>query len=378
MKSTITFLAAALGLLGAFAQESTMLALPGQAEGSAIGPAEARRRATHESLRRPFVMCYYVEPTILLGETARIAYYVTDWEHSKVRFGDTSKRFSVSLEWSTDGQNWKRADQKDVASGDGTFDLQGLARGDYVFRIVASDSKGRPSRTVWGEFRVRTKDELEIKPSEIARPTLADLAARGIQTEADDFYVIQPVELGDIQPMRNFRDQITYNEPKRAADKEALEKAIAAKVAEAIESEEGRRLVAAHEDGHLRIRRDLCEKILLQRLKGGGDVVEVDLVRGVHGDRGGLVVLGGEGVRLRARKYDGDALLEGRHRDDERHQKKEGEVDQGGHVDLRLRAFAASVSVAAAHQASLPWNSRAMRPLPRGMGSKLSTSLLVA
>ena len=236
---------------GAFAQENSILALPGQAEGTAIGPAEARRRATHQSLRYPFVMCHYVEPTVVQGETARISYYVTDWEHSKVRFGDDSKRFRVSLEWSDDGEAWKRTEQKNVASGDGTFELPGLPRGDYVFRVVARDAEGRQSRTVWGEFRVRTKDELEVKPSEIVRPTVADLAAHGVRTEADDFYAIHPVDLGEIEPMRNYRDQIAYNDPNRAADKEALEKAIAAKVAEAMESEEGRRLVAAHPDGYV-------------------------------------------------------------------------------------------------------------------------------
>ena len=223
---------AALFAPAAFAQENSILALPGQAEGTAIGPAEARRRATHQSLRYPFVMCHYVEPTVAQGETARISYYVTDWEHSKVRFGDVSKRFSVSLEWSDDGQAWKRAEQKDVASGDGAFELPGLSRGDYVFRVVARDAEGRQSRTVWGEFRVRTKDELEVKPSEIVRPTVADLAVHGVRTEADDFYAIHPVDLGEIEPMRNYRDQIAYNDPNRAADKEALEKAIAAKVAE--------------------------------------------------------------------------------------------------------------------------------------------------
>ena len=90
MKFRPMFLTAALCVFGAFAQESTMLALPGQAEGTAIGPAEARRRATHQSLRYPFVMCYYVEPTVVQGETVRISYYVTDWEHSKVRFGGAS------------------------------------------------------------------------------------------------------------------------------------------------------------------------------------------------------------------------------------------------------------------------------------------------
>ena len=251
MKFRPMFLTAALCVFGAFAQESTMLALPGQAEGTAIGPAEARRRATHQSLRYPFVMCYYVEPTVVQGETVRISYYVTDWEHSKVRFGDASKRFSVTLEWSDDGLKWKRADQKNVASGDGMFELPGLTRGDYVFRVVASDAEGRQSRTVWGEFRVRTKEELEIKPSEIVRPTIAELASHGIVVEPDNFYAFHPVDVGEIQPMRSFRDQITYNDPKRAADKKALEEAIAAKVAETIESEEGRRLVAAHEDGYV-------------------------------------------------------------------------------------------------------------------------------
>ena len=251
MKLRPTLLAAALFALGTFAQESTMLALPGQAEGTAIGPAEARRRATHEALRRPFIMCYYVEPTISVGETARIAYYVTDWEHSKVRFGDTSKRFDVSLEWSVDGQDWKKAVQENVASGDGAFDLPNLPRADYVFRLLARDDKGRPSRTVWSEFRVRTKEEREIKPSETVRPTVADLAARGIAVEADDFYAIHPVDLGEIEPMRSFRDQIAYNDPKRAEDKKALDAAIAAKVAEAIASEEGRRLVADHAEGYV-------------------------------------------------------------------------------------------------------------------------------
>ena len=119
MKLHTPLLAAALVALGAFAQENSILALPGQAEGTAIDLAETRRGATHQALRYPFIMCYYVEPTVVQGETARIAYYVTDWEHSKVRFGDTSKRFDVSLEWSADGREWKKAVQENVASGDG-------------------------------------------------------------------------------------------------------------------------------------------------------------------------------------------------------------------------------------------------------------------
>lgn len=254
MKFRTTLIVAALCAFGAFAQESLMLALPGQAEGTAVGPAEARRRATPPSLRRPFLMCYYVEPTVALGETARIAYYVTDWEHSKVRFGDDSKRFTVSLEWSRDSKGlvwFKAASQTNIPSGDGVFELPGLQRGDYVFRLVARDNFGRVSRTVWGEFRVRAKSELEIKPSETVRPTVADLAAKGIVVEADDFYAIHPVDLGEIEPMRNFRDQIAYNAKNREAEKKALADAIAAKVAEAIDSEEGRRLVAAHPDGYV-------------------------------------------------------------------------------------------------------------------------------
>ncbi len=242
---------ATLFALGVFAQESTILALPGQAEGTAIGPAEARRRAKHEALRRPFIMCYHVEPTVVQGETARIAYYVTDWEHSKVRFGDTSKRFDVSLEWSADGRKWEKTVQENVASGDGAFDLPNLPRADYVFRLLARDDKGRPSRTVWGEFRVRTKGELEIKPSETVRPTVAELAARGIVVEAGDFYAIHPVDLGEIEPMRNIHDRLAYNDPRRAAERTALTNSIAAKVAESIDSEEGRRLVAAHADGYV-------------------------------------------------------------------------------------------------------------------------------
>ncbi len=250
MKITFaSFAAVLLSAAGVFAQESTMLTLPGQAEGSAIGKAEARRRATHPSLQRPFMMCYYVEPTVIQGETAKISYYVTDWEHSKVRFGDTSKRFNVLLYWSSDGRTWSHAIHKDVGSGDGTFGLTGLARGDYVFRLIARDEKGRPSRTVWGEFRVRSKAELEITPAQIARPTLAELAAQGIEVEAEDFYAIQPVDIGDIAPMRNFHDQIRYG--KKARDRKALDDAIGAKIDAAIAGEEGRRLVAAHAKGYV-------------------------------------------------------------------------------------------------------------------------------
>ena len=71
MKLHAPLLAAALFALGAFAQENSILALPGQAEGTAIDLAETRRGATHKALRYPFIMCYYVEPTVTAGQTGR-------------------------------------------------------------------------------------------------------------------------------------------------------------------------------------------------------------------------------------------------------------------------------------------------------------------
>ena len=235
--------------------EETVVALddplPGQAKPTATDTVVLADRKTHESLKHPFVMLYYVEPTVKAGETAKIAYYVTDFAHSKVRFGDDSKRFDVVLQWSADKVTWQKLVQNGVKSGDGVFEISGLTRGDYFLKILCRDEKGVLSRTVWSEFRVRTADELAIKDSETARPTAADLAKAGVTLEKEGFYAFEPVDIGDIEPMCSFRDQIKYKGKKMEAEKKALHDSIHAKVAAAIESERGKQLVAAHPEGYV-------------------------------------------------------------------------------------------------------------------------------
>ena len=89
--------------------------LPGQTQATVADTVVLADRKTHASLRHPFVMLYYVEPTVKAGEAARIRYYVTDFAHSKVRFGDDSKRFDVVLQWSYDKVRWQKLVQSRVA-----------------------------------------------------------------------------------------------------------------------------------------------------------------------------------------------------------------------------------------------------------------------
>ena len=233
------------------AQESTAFSLPGQAEGTGLEKYELADRKTHASLRHPFVMLYYVEPTVKQGDVAKISYYVTDFAHSKVRLGDDSHRFDVVLQWSTDKATWQKRVQKGVKSGDGVFEIPDLKRGDYFIKILCRDEKGVLSRTVWSEFRVRTADELSIKATETARPTAAELAKAGVTLEKEDFYAFETVDIGDIEPERNIRDQIKYNAKNMAAEKKALHDSINVKVSAAIASEAGKKLIAAHPDGYV-------------------------------------------------------------------------------------------------------------------------------
>ena len=225
--------------------------LPGQEKPTVTDAVVLSDRKTHKSLRHPFVMLYYVEPTVTEGAVARISYYVTDFAHSKVRFGDDSKRFDVVLQWSTDKTTWQKLVQKGVKSGDGVFEIPDLKRGDYFLKILCRDEKNVFSRTVWSEFRVRTADELAIKESETVRPTAADLAKAGVTLEKEGFYAFEPVDIGDIEPVCSFRDQIKYNAKTMADKKKALHDSIRAKVAAVIESERGKQLVAAHPDGYV-------------------------------------------------------------------------------------------------------------------------------
>lgn len=62
--------------------------LPGQTEATVTDTVVLADRKTHESLRHPFVMLYYVEPTLTVGDTAKISYYVTLLHDRLLRQGE--------------------------------------------------------------------------------------------------------------------------------------------------------------------------------------------------------------------------------------------------------------------------------------------------
>jgi len=218
--------------------------------GSVAAAPEAH--VTPDVLKHPWAQLYYVEPTVVAGQDATVPYYVTDFDHSKVRFGDTTKRFDVTLGISSDGTNFAEQVQRGVPSGDGRFALSSLGRGGYVIRLSCTDADGRVSRPVWSEFRVRTTNELAIAEAQTERPDVAELAKRGIVPDPEAFYSIVPVELpDDVKAPVSFRERMQLKGKKNADKKAALDAALSNAVVTAVASDEGQALVAAHPKGYV-------------------------------------------------------------------------------------------------------------------------------
>ena len=132
------------------------LALPGQDGETASAFLEKPQPPSYkkpDALMLPYLEMYYVKPTLAEGEKAEIPYYVTDWKHSRVRFGEDVGRFAVELSCSSDLKEWKSLRQTDVKTGDGRFDLGALPVGEYVVRMQCTDAEGRKSRVLWGDGR---------------------------------------------------------------------------------------------------------------------------------------------------------------------------------------------------------------------------------
>ena len=186
--------AAILACEGAFAQA----VIPGEF----TDPTNLRRMAqdssdykTPDNLKFPYVSTYYVQPTVEEGEPVKIGFYVTDWDHSKVRFLDDSFRFDVFLEFFREGGEPKRLSKTKVPSGDGEFDLGPLPAGDYALRVWARDVLGRESHRVWQEFRVLAKGLR--KPAKAYRMRKDDLAKYSIRNDGN-FGCEFPVEIGEL------------------------------------------------------------------------------------------------------------------------------------------------------------------------------------
>ena len=138
-----------------------------------------------EALKYPYVSTYYVRPTVKAGTPVKVGFYVTDFDHSKVRFLDDSHRFTAFLEYRPKGGESKVLTLENLKSGDGVFELGALPAGDYEMRVWAKDAKGRESHRVIHDFRVMTAEAMTIPADKVYEVTAADLTAYGIRNDGD-------------------------------------------------------------------------------------------------------------------------------------------------------------------------------------------------
>ena len=167
--------------------------------------AEASGYRTPEHLKFPYIATYYVKPAITAGENARIDYFVTDWDSSKIRFLDDSHRFDVFAEYYAESNTPKRLVQRGVKSGDGVISLGRLPKGDYNVGIWARDVKGRESHRVWHAFRVVEPGALEIPADKTHAVTAADLRAYGIRNDGGFGREVK-VEIGELPQKPSDKD----------------------------------------------------------------------------------------------------------------------------------------------------------------------------
>lgn len=85
-----------------------------------------------DPFRYPYISTYYVKPTVMSDEAVKVGVYVTDFEHSKIRFLDDSHRFTAFLEYRTKGGASKVLALEGLRSGDAEFNLGKLPVGDFL------------------------------------------------------------------------------------------------------------------------------------------------------------------------------------------------------------------------------------------------------
>jgi hypothetical protein len=152
--------------------------------------AETERRAGNAyvapaHLRFPYVATYYVEPTVTTKDGVAISFYVTDWDHSRVRFLDDSFRFTVRCKCvGPDGKAYEK-ELQNVPSGDGAFEFGCLPKGEYDVCVWAVDAKGIESHRVWHKFQVVDPADVTLPKDRIHAVTAADLSAYGIRNDGD-------------------------------------------------------------------------------------------------------------------------------------------------------------------------------------------------
>ena len=138
-----------------------------------------------EHLKFPYISTYHVVPTLTTKDRVEIPFYVTDWDHSKVRFLDDSFRFDVHFKCICQDGKVRERTLENLSSGDHAFQFDAFPEGEYRFCVWASDAKGRESHRVWHRFRVVPPDYVKIADERTYRMTAADLAAYGIRNDGD-------------------------------------------------------------------------------------------------------------------------------------------------------------------------------------------------
>ena len=170
----------------------TAMAVLGCASAVAVDKAakpEAEKVEPQPLVEYPYTSLYYSNPTVKPGEKVEIPFFVTDWNNTKVRRGDDSKRFDVMIKFGPSGGPYETRTRKGVPSGDHAFTIGPFACGDYECFVWTKDlQNGLESHRVWHEFRVRTEAELAIPESKTYRMTEADLVKYGIVPEREGLF----------------------------------------------------------------------------------------------------------------------------------------------------------------------------------------------
>ena len=138
-----------------------------------------------EHLKFPYISTYHVVPTLTTKDRVEIPFYVTDWDHSKVRFLDDSFRFDVHFKCICPDGKVREKTLEGLPSGDHAFRFKSFPEGEYRFCVWASDAKGRESHRVWHRFRVVPPDYVKIADERTYRMTAADLSVYGIRNDGD-------------------------------------------------------------------------------------------------------------------------------------------------------------------------------------------------
>ncbi len=172
-----------VGVLLAMAMPLFAQLIPGDlTDPTARKTVEAKAFSIPESLHYPYVSTYYVKPTVSPEEAVAVKVFVTDWNNSKVRLGDDSHRFTVTLRLFSGEAPARTFTLRNIPSGDHAFNLGKLPEGAYRLGVFCVDEKKRPSHTVWHVFRVQA-----ARAPKTRTVSLADLARDGIVPEVNRY-----------------------------------------------------------------------------------------------------------------------------------------------------------------------------------------------